>query len=280
MASRNPPPSRGSFGNFNNNNVTGFRAAVSPYAFTATPALNTPNNSQPRPAQLRAESRTNSAPSAPPGQSKHNYPGVIPPRGQHHFAAGSVSYPSSSDSSVRSQRSKDDSALLARPRAAEHRPRPLSTAEITLPPLSFTPSPSTSTSSKPAPNRYRRGQHQNNSIQLPPVNKTAPTSGSLFPTDKNLISVPSVPTHTRGASADDAHIDKPQSTSELAKRYRRRSLGSLDTTNLANFVPGEFSPSPHSNAALSTDSNNDDGTTVPARPASSVSDPPIMLDNR
>ena len=263
MASRNPPPSRGSFGNFNNNNVTGFRTPVSPYAFTTTPALNTPNTPQPRPAQLRADSRTNSAPSVPQGQPKHNYPGVIPPRGQHHFAAGSVSYPSSSDSSVHSQRSKDDSALLARPRR-------LSTAEITLPPLSFTPSPSTSTPSKPAPNRYRRGQHQNNSIQLPPVNKTAPTSGSLFPTDKNLISVPSVPTHTRGASADDAHIDKPQSTSELAKRYRRRSLGSLDTANLANFVPGEFSPSPHSNAALSSDSVNDDTAAPPARPASSV----------
>ena len=268
MASRNPPPSRGSFGNFNNNNVTGFRPAVAPYAFTSTPALNTPDSPQPRPAHLKMDSRTNSAPSVPQGQPKHNYPGVIPPRG-HHFAAGSVSYPSSSDSSVRSQRSKDDSALLARSRPTAHRPRPLSTAEITLPPLSFTPSPSTTTS-KPAPNRYRRGQHQNNSIQLPPPNNTVPTSGSLFPTDKNLVSVPKLPTHTRGASADDAHIDKAQS-SDLAKRYRRRSLGSLDTANLGKFVPGEFSPSPHSNAALSNDFNIDDPTSLPSRPASSVS---------
>ncbi|KMU78075.1 hypothetical protein CISG_06837 [Coccidioides immitis RMSCC 3703] len=47
--------------------------------------------------------------------------------------------------------------------------------------------------------------------------------------------------HSRNASADNVpNTDKP--APELAKRYRRRSLGSLDNAALLNFAPSEFSP--------------------------------------
>ncbi|KAL1953285.1 hypothetical protein VTO42DRAFT_3319 [Malbranchea cinnamomea] len=261
-------------GGSSSSTVSGHRPSpVAPYAFTSTPSLAT------RPSQPRPDSRANSSPSASQGQAKqqqlqHGYPGVIPSRG-HHFAAGSVSsYPSSSSSSVQSQRSKDDSALSSRPRAAaEPGARPLSAVDLSLPPLSFTTTAPASPA-KPSPDRYRRGQrqqqHPHNIATPQPATTTA--SPSLFPSDRSKLNLPH---HTRGASADDVQIQKPPSPPELAKRYRRRSLGSLDTAGLANFASSEPSPSFQTETVLSSpDSLLKDGippalTSNPGRPGSS-----------
>lgn len=173
---------------------------VSSYAFTSTPSLNTPQ-ARPNPSFS--------------GDASSRY----------HAAAGSISTTASSESSTPSRRSKDDSALPSaqpRPRAADNPARPLSLSIDFNPPpdLSFSPSAS---QAKPSPVRYRnRRPEQNTSsfvatgISSPPI----PRHEQAVPAPEKLDSPLRVPT-------DDVKHEQPRRKSELAKRYRRRSVASF-----------------------------------------------------
>ncbi|PGG96803.1 hypothetical protein AJ79_09448 [Helicocarpus griseus UAMH5409] len=253
---RNQQASRASHNN-GGGNGTGYRTSqagqpVAPYAFTSTPSLTTgnPHARQNTPPLLKTEHRAVSAPSAPQVQTNPTFPGVIPQRA-HFTTAGSVSS-SSPISSTNSHGSKDDSAIPSRQRAGDPASRPLSSLGFTPPSFSAA-SPS---ASKPSPDRYRRGQRrveqasqgQNGIANVSP----SVLNGSHLNFAPNAKNVP-FPHHSRGASADDAFIDKPQSP-ELAKRYRRRSLGSLDTTGLMNF--SQSKPASEATVSLSTQNSS------------------------
>lgn len=262
--SRNTPMARnmyhgaGSPGNHRGHQTS---APVAPYAFTSTPGLGSTGTSHTRQHSapfLRTENRTTSAPSVPQGQHDTTMNGG-PPRLQLP-AAGSVSTSSSSTtSSVRSHGSKDDSAIPTRQQhSTETSPRPLSVNFSTSSSL-LNSSPTTATPVKTFPDRYRRGQKKNEPAQTttnkaaaasagpanspgsdltPPQIYTQPTQSDSNSSLKTYQAfrdmVGNSPSHTRVASADGPPMDKTQQT-ELAKRYRRRSLGSLDTTTQINF---------------------------------------------
>lgn len=251
-----------SFSSYNGVNPSGpNRNSVAPYAFTSTPGLvaaagNAPQRqSQTRPESLYSSTLTqNGAP-------------------QHlsHIAAGSVS--SSSTSSNSSSRpsyiSQDDSILSSRRRQADAAPRPLST--VNLPSQSpflnlSSPAAATSTSTKPSPDRYRRGKRSQDTTTAQPA-VTIPTRSSSFdPAATTTISQPPRPTiagHARVPSADDTRVEKPTNP-EIAKRYRRRSWANIDAAGAhAQEAPSTsslFSPLPE----LKFDNE-------PARPTSSYS---------
>ena len=223
---------------------------VAPYAFTSTPGL-APGHNQNR---HLADSNPPQSYSLAPAHQNPSFPGVIPAR-SHYPTAGSVSNSSSSDSSLRSQRSKDDSSLPRRHNNFEPTMRPLSAIDLSLP-AHITSTPST-TPSKPSPDRYRRPQRRAESTGNPsvPLNVTSSNVSpattpepsdtavgkSLAPTFNPILRAEQKnhgPHHTRGVSVDDVRVDKTPSQ-ELAKRYRRRSLGSLDTPGLVNFATSQ-----------------------------------------
>lgn len=237
---------------------------VAPYAFTSTPSL---SNSGPQSRQsaspfLKLEDRTLSAPSSQQAQAHSNNYGSIPPR-LHHSTAGSVS--SSSSSSMLSHGSKDDSAILPRQYATGNTIRPVSMIGFTPPSLP----PQSSNPSKPSPDRYRRGQRLVSQTQNP-ASTLASAQGNHNNSNNNSNNTknsnPAVPTtlfegnpfslslneggitahHTRGASADDARFDKTQ-PAEPAKRYRRRSLGSLDISSPMDYSTHQISQNAVSN---------------------------------
>lgn len=284
---------------------------VAPYAFTSTPSL---ASQQPRPpSQLTGDSRTLSDP-AVSGTTKHTtatpttYPGIIPPRGGGLPQEPAASMSSSSAaSSTRgygyhpAAKAQDDFALPSRTRMTEgSRPLPVSSSAadlMTLTPLSVPPTLQTPLASqaKPSPDRYRRGQRRGgaeqhsgtpySSVAAPaPVTSTSATTTTAnakeqaadlpsfaFPADWNTNKAAG---HTRGGSADDAQIKKTHSTPDLAKRYRRRSVGSLDPAALMDLSSAPIAPS-------NQDNNNSNKFTLPeipsvvgdgpARPTSSVS---------
>lgn len=212
---------------------------VAPYAFTSTPGLVSGNAALRQPLPSSAQGPLNS----------------VPPR-LPYLAAGSVSS-SSSNSSRRSYISQDDSILSSRRRTDDLSPRPLSTVNLsTTPPFSI----SSPASAKPSPDRYRRGnrrtdnaigsQSPNPQGSTPAVAPVPSKSVSYDPSvNATTTAQPSRPSkaiqgHVRVSSADDTRQEKPQST-ELAKRYRRRSWASLDAAG----AYGATEPTP-SNASL------------------------------
>ncbi|KAM0713581.1 hypothetical protein Q7P37_010543 [Cladosporium fusiforme] len=182
---------------YNGPNNTAYRAAASPvqpYAFQSTP-------------HLRQESRAISAPSA--GQ---NFLGVQKPG---HTQSASTSTSSSSDASS----AKDDSVIGTQAESLIN----LSA----VPDLSFS---NFDQSAKPSPDRYRRAARRTNSNTSVP--RTVTPNGAAIPSPtgtapSDLLSQPK-PALERQVSADDAAVPRSGST-ELAKRYRRRSLNTIDT---------------------------------------------------
>ncbi|KAE8367309.1 hypothetical protein BDV27DRAFT_76355 [Aspergillus caelatus] len=224
---------------------------VAPYAFTSTPNLSNSTNMSNRQSwspHLRPEHRTSSAPSAPQLSPSPAYAGVNS-RFANHPAAGSVST-SSSNSSVQSYMSKDDTAIPSRqPRGGEPPLRPLSTINLPSPPSPNFMNISSPTVARPSPDRYRRGTRRPDGAgasqpAVTPAN--APVSGRLPPTTDDHLSQSSTasgskgpaqdtsrkPGHNRAPSADDSSRTEKQP--ELAKRYRRRSWGNMDNAGLIN----------------------------------------------
>ncbi|KAK3074233.1 bud neck involved protein, partial [Teratosphaeriaceae sp. CCFEE 6253] len=172
-------------------------APVQPYAFQATP-------------HLRQESRTSSA--APVAQNGHRQPGHVP----------SASTSSSDTSSGPS--AKDDSVMGSRPGSFIN-------LSAQLPDLSFTPFESPIKSS---PDRYRRPAQKrvdsNVSLKAAQTGSAAP-SGSGMGAVSHLYQPPAAVRRQESAT-DDTAMSKTKE-SELAKRYRRRSLNALETQNIA-----------------------------------------------
>ncbi|EEP78077.1 predicted protein [Uncinocarpus reesii 1704] len=229
--------------------ITGYRhppsstQPVAPYAFTSTPSLANSGNQSPqlRPnslSQLKADSWSHSSQT----DLTPAYPGAVPPRAHYHHAAGSVSTNSSASvtSSAHSFRSKDDSALPSRQVKRERAPRPLSTVDLSLPPISLlTPPAPSSPSAKPSPDRYRRGQRRTEqlansnapsasvtvgTVPLSPSATSDAALGEKYPAlslsrPENPELKPSFSQHNRNASADNVPTTE-KATPELAKRYR------------------------------------------------------------
>ncbi|KAF9887425.1 bud neck involved protein [Aspergillus nanangensis] len=211
---------------------------VAPYAFTSTPNLSSPTNPPNRQSlspHLRPEHRTSSAPQV---SLNHPYTGVNS-RHVHNLAAGSVST-SSSNSSVQSYVSKDDTAIPSRQLRSEPVLRPLSTANLPSPPSSFM-NISSPTPARPSPDRYRRGSRRPDSVAGTLPTPTMASGSRPLPTDDRSQSGSPGPAqdlsrntgHHRVASADEtSRVEK--SHPELAKRYRRRSWGTIDNAGLIN----------------------------------------------
>ncbi|KAJ5743208.1 hypothetical protein N7533_010310 [Penicillium manginii] len=236
-----------SWGSFNASNTGGYRAG-NPVS----------SNTQPRQSwspHLRPEHRTFSAPVITQGQGNPSYAGVA--SRNVNPAAGSVS--TSSNSSFHSHISKDDSAIPSRQPRADQPLRPLSTANLPTPSVMTISSPAGS--AKPSPNRYRRPNQTARSQS--PVSASSQVSP---PTDdqKNAttgLRAPRYNPHHRGLSADDtSHADKQQP--DMAKRYRRRSLGNMDPSTYPDLnlqLPVSSSPPNQSQSGaydfISFDSN-------------------------
>ncbi|KAE8147459.1 hypothetical protein BDV25DRAFT_32849 [Aspergillus avenaceus] len=227
---------------------------VAPYAFTSTPNLPSSANAPTRHSlspHLRPEHRTSSAPSAPQVSPSPAHPGVNS-RYVNHPAAGSVST-SSSNSSIQSHRSKDDTALPSRQARVSDTPplRPLSTANLPSPSSPNFMNISSPTVARPSPDRYRRGTRRPDGTGGTPapaaINTPGATRHASGTTDNHTQSNatgtstskgPSQdttrrPGHNRVPSADDSsRTEKGQP--ELAKRYRRRSWGNMDNAGLIN----------------------------------------------
>ncbi|KAK4575055.1 bud neck involved protein [Recurvomyces mirabilis] len=193
-------------------------APVQPYAFQNTP-------------HLRENSRTTSTPAG-----LHN--GL---REATHAPSPSTS--SSDTSSVPS--GKDDSVMGSRPGS-------IINLSPQLPDLSFTPFDQTVKSS---PDRYRRPAQKRMDSSSASIKTTQ--QGSAAPSGSGMGAVnhlyqPAPPVQ-RQESVDDAAVSKKDS--ELAKRYRRRSLNTLDTQALNPPQAGAGAQRPmsgHSTSATST----------------------------
>jgi hypothetical protein len=183
---------------YNGSNNTAYKnvpSPVQPYAFQSTP-------------HLRQESRTISAPAADQNLLSVQRPG--------HAQSASTSTASSSDASS----AKDDSVIGTQAESSIN-------FSSSVPDLTLN---SFDQPAKPSPDRYRRVARRTNSNTSVP--KTAPT-GTVSPatTFASVLSPPS-PTIERTASHDDAAAPK-SGNGELAKRYRRRSLNTIDTNLIA-----------------------------------------------
>ncbi|KAI9646172.1 bud neck involved protein [Ciborinia camelliae] len=242
------PQQRNNFHGLNNNNMatSNYRghnsmAPIAPYAFTSTPVLSigqqAPNGSQSRPDQQR----TSSAPIVPTLQGGSGNPA----NRSRYPATLSVSTTSSSASSELSQRpgTKDDSAITSTARVATRAPRPHSTI-ITSYGQSQTPP--MASPSKPAPDRYRRPANRRaesssssqasgpspSASTMPNVMQFYGASTQAVNTQSFNLQMPQVQSQP-SATADDMQLNQ-RTTSEQAKRYRRRSIHTIDAHENSN----------------------------------------------
>lgn len=217
-------------------------APIAPYAFTSTPSLTTPGQ------RTAANNRTISAPGGVPtlkAESGNNARSRYP-------APASVSTTSSSSSSnvsSLSQRSgtRDDSSINTS-RAPSGNSRPLSTV-ITSSGLNPTP-PTASSPAKAAPDRYRRpsnGRSQSATVgptsNPPPIpqSSTLPNVMQFYSTatqktaaEPPTLQMPQFSSQSlefsstiRGA-VDDMQLNRTSTQETAAKRYRRRSIHTID----------------------------------------------------
>ncbi|KAF2726035.1 hypothetical protein K431DRAFT_237093 [Polychaeton citri CBS 116435] len=188
--------------NGSGNSYRGVHSAVQPYAFNQAPSL-------------RQETRSLS----------HGAVGT-----HRHTQSTSDSAASSSDTSSQPS-TKDDSVLGSRQSSFVNFASQL--PDLTLTPL--TPlTPVDSATQKQLPGRYRR-PNQQRSDSVNSVNKASSpkteTPPSFMPNE--LIKTDSLEQQkSRQSSVDDTSMPKAGS-SELAKRYRRRSMNSLETQTAA-----------------------------------------------
>ncbi|KAJ5676518.1 uncharacterized protein N7477_002151 [Penicillium maclennaniae] len=230
---------------------------VAPYAFASN--LGHPSSPQQHrqswSPHLRPEHRTSSAPTVAQGPMM---PYGATPRVAHP-AAGSVSNTSSSTPSFHSYVSKDDSAIPSRKLRGDQPLRPLSTANLPTPSIMNISSPAGS--AKPSPNRYRRPQRAEGARDQSPAPVPASASASASPAEEKTAPIFPVrpalrPTHSRVSSVDGvSHAEKV-----APERYRRRSLGNMDSAAIPNLqlplpTPTSSSPQPGSYDFISFDSN-------------------------
>lgn len=220
-----------SWSSFNTSNSGSYRTGhqvVAPYAYASnlgsTACSPTAQHRQSWSPHLRPEHHALSAPAIHQGSLNPSYTGNSR---VNNPAAGSVTTSSSSNSSFGSRISKDDSALPSRQLRTEQPLRPLSVAN--LPPPNVMNISSPVGSAKPSPNRYRRANQRAESAR-----SQSPVPASTPPAIDDKTVAGALPVlrssgHHRVSSVDDSsHRERPQP--ELAKRYRRRSLGNMDSS--------------------------------------------------
>lgn len=136
------------------------------------------------------------------------------------------------------------------------------------------------TAAKPSPDRYRRAVKRVDTNEAS-AHRVAPNqngnAAQLYQHPIQSSSSPSLSHYQsyRGStfaspgqkSADDMVINRSQNA-ELAARYRRRSLGSIETAGLMHGGDGSDSGSPHPNAFIQNQQPNQPGQTNGHRPNS------------
>ncbi|MCJ1454565.1 bud neck involved protein [Mycoblastus sanguinarius] len=243
---------------------------ISPYAFTSAPILPSGSNplrqhpmATPHP---RLENRTASAPSVPlaqhasqPGSATSNRP--RPPQ----VSSGSTSL-GTSNANVPQQHTtaKEDHSISSSPSPTAHS-RPISSADLNASSLQVA---SYATVAKSSPDRYRRNHRRaetSGGLTLSPSTQGGSalpsgsgmaTVGHLYTHPTQTSSTPSLSTYPsyrgaqsspspnvneyhpgaqpRLASKDDMNLQRErQATSDLAKRYRRRSISSMEAKDFA-----------------------------------------------
>ena len=141
----------------------------------------------------------------------------------------------------------------------------LPSLELTLPQSLGFISPSTQNPpAKPSPDRYRRAVKRidTNDTAAHRIGSPSPSGGQLYsqPMQSNSLSSLNQYSSYRGstfanppqqakATADDMLLTRSQN-SDLAARYRRRSLGSIETAGLMHGGDGSDTASPHPNAFM------------------------------
>jgi hypothetical protein len=212
-------------GIFNNQNAASSYRGIStppvaPYAFQQTPNL-----------------RTSSAPNMH-GQTALPPPGLRP----GHAATSSTSSQSSSSSSSNPSVSQDDSAISVNTKKlGDVNPRVAPTVNLSTAVPDLTLSIDTA-SPKSTPDRYRRAhQRANTTVPNSQPKGSAPPSGSGMAGVGHLWSGDNANSPARprsgslgsGMSVDDTVVPR-QGATELAKRYRRRSVANVDVSSWGN----------------------------------------------
>lgn len=244
-------------GNYRGHTTT---APVAPYAFTSTPmppSTANPLRQHPAPPTLRHENRTSSAPAVPLTQ-QFSSPDLQNPSRQRAPAINLI-HPPLDLSSVISLSpkvgSKDDNSLSTS-NMKKNIARPLSAIEPNSPLISSLSLQSEA--AKPRPERYRRPHRRTEKNGQQPAHNLMPGGsgpspgpvttavGHLYTNPLQSSSTPSLTSYPafrgspsshagnesriqpRLSSLDDMNLPKQSSTSEQAKRYRRKSVSSLE----------------------------------------------------
>lgn len=228
---------------------------IAPYAFTSTPSLAMPGQRVQGGPHLRSEQRTSSAPIIPTFDS-----GNTSNRSRYPAAASisTTSSSSSSDLSSLSQKSgsRDDSTISGIARVGNGNPRPQSTIFSASQSLA----PPTVSTTKASPDRYRRPNNRRaeSSTGGPQTTSQVPSIGSAMPNvmqfygnstqqvtppvnlDQGFnVQLPQISRQpldfnpTLSTTADDMQLNR-QVTQDQAKRYRRRSIHTINAAEYAH----------------------------------------------
>ena len=247
---------------------------VSPYGYSSPSIL--PNGSNPlrqHPTALQAprlESRTASAPSVPLAQQGPQQSPPITNRPRPPVVnTSSVQLSAPNSNTPRQQPVSDGNTSSLTSGPPQLASRPLSTTDLSLPPLQTA---SYATVAKSSPDRYRRN-HRRAETSGAVVTSNQSPGGSAMPSGSGMATVghlythptqtsstptltsypsyrgaqsgpsPIVNDHSPGAqprlaSKDDLNLQKErQAPADLAKRYRRRSISSMEAKDFANPPP-------------------------------------------
>jgi hypothetical protein len=266
---------RNSFHGLNNGmGVSNYRghtavAPIAPYAFTSTPSLSMPGQRSQSAPHLQSQQRTTSAPIIPTVQQPESSSNTNAPRSRYPAAASaSTTASGSSDLSSLCQKSgsRDDSAITGTARVASGAARPLSTIITSSSGGNLAP-PVAASPVKTTPDRYRRPNNrraESSTTSQPSTAQTPPASSSSSPipnvmqfygnstqqpaaTSTNSSFNLQMPQFSRqagitpGAAVDDMQLHR-LGNSDQAKRYRRRSIHTIDGGEFsqvgANSSPG------------------------------------------
>lgn len=213
----------GGAGGGNNTHYRGQSSPVAPYAFTTTPSLSSNGNplrQNPTAPHLRQENRTLSAPVNPVAQ--------LPSR-QRQLAPSPIVLDSAEPIP------RDDSSVQMSRLSVSQMPA----LDLTL----SDPRLTAGNTAKPSPDRYRRN-HRKSDTALGPGTGSAMPSGSGMATVGHLYTHPSHSLSSpafsqsmapRLVSKDDSVISRQ--SMDQAKRYRRRSIGTLGIDDTTSFAP-------------------------------------------
>ena len=242
---------------------------VSPYGFSSPPIL--PNGSNPlrqHPTALPPpllEARTASAPSVPLAQQSQQSPTINHRPRPPVVNTSPIQLNAPNSNNPRQQAFSEGNTPAITSASSQLPARPLSSTDLSLPPLQTA---SYATVAKSSPERYRRN-HRRAETSGAVITSNQGQGGSAMPSGSGMATVghlythptqtsstpsltsypsyrgaqtgpsPSVPDHNSGtqptlASKDDLNLQKERHAStDLAKRYRRRSISGMEAKDFA-----------------------------------------------